>query len=119
MSQPTLAALISDGIQRHIGLEVKETPLKFKSFYKLTNTDRRFITVAQMVGFDPPQRRNIGGTIAQTFLQDSFTKVYYMDSYGLGTAVAEEDMDDDPYGILNRYAASTGGEFARSFSTQM
>jgi hypothetical protein len=119
MAQPALAALLSDGIQRHIGLEVNEVPLKFRIIFKLMRTDRRFITVAQMVGFDTPQRRNIGGTIAQTNLQDSFTKVYYVDSYGLGTAVAEEDMDDDPYGILNRYAASTGGEFARAFATQM
>ena len=119
MAQPSLAALLSDGIQKHIGLEVTEVPLKFKQFFKMMRTDRRFITVAQLVGFDSPQRRNIGGGIAQTSLQDSFTKVYYMDSYGLGTAISEEDMDDDPYGILNRYAAATGGEFARAFATQM
>lgn len=119
MAQAALASLLSDGIQRHIGLEVNEVPLKFKQFFKLMRTDRRFITVAHLVGFDPPQRRNIGGPIAQTALQDSFTKVYYMDSLGLGTAVAEEDLDDDPYGILNRYAAATGGEFARAFATQM
>lgn len=119
MAQTILPSLISAGITRHIGLEFAEQPLKYNRFYKIAKTDKRVVDVASLIGMSLPARRNIGGSIKQSSIAESFGKRYTMDSYGLGTAVAVEDVEDDEYGILNRWAATTGGEFARKFALMM
>lgn len=119
MAQTILPSLLSAGITRHIGLEFPMTPLKYKQFFKIAKTDKRVVDISSLIGFDLPSRRNIGGAIAQTSLGQSFGKRYVVDSYGLGTAVAVEDVEDDEYGVINRWAATTGGEFARKFALMM
>lgn len=119
MSQQALYPLFNKGIEKHFGFEFKDYPKTWSKIFHVDTTNKRYIDAQGYAGFQLPQRRSPGETIPQDSLTVSFSKRYIMDSYGLGTSVADEDMDDDLYGFMNRYIPSTGGEFARAFGTLM
>lgn len=114
MSQQFLYPLVQQGITRNFGLSFKEYPKKWSLLFNVDPTSKRVIDVQGYTSFGLPQRRSPGEPIAQDSLTIDFPKRYVVDSYALGTSVADEDMDDDQYGFLNRYIPGAGGEFGKA-----
>lgn len=114
MSQAMQPSLLSAGISKHTGLKLKEQEYQYRKFFNVASTDRRFIDTVGMIDMPLPQSRNIGGPVFMSGIVDDFNYRYIVANFGLGLAVAQEDMDDDMYGML-RWAASAGGSIGRKF----
>lgn len=87
----------------------------WKQLFHMNTTDKRYIWAQSWQGYGLPLFRTPGTRIAQDVFQPSFGKQYIIANYALGDAVAQEDIDDDLYAVINFVLAQKGGFMANSF----
>lgn len=111
----SLYPLFTEGIDKHFLLRLAMYQPVWKRLFHTHTTDKRYIWAQSWQGYGLPQFRTPGTRIAQDVFQPSFGKQYIIANYALGDAVAQEDIDDDLYAVINFVLAQKGGFMANSF----
>lgn len=116
MSQ-NLSPLFSKGIQDHFGIAYALYPSQIPQIFNMRKMDGRYTDEQLWEMYQLPVRRSPGTPVAQSQFQPSFAKRYIPVTYALGDVIAQEDWDDDQYGVIARVLPSKGGALARSHAT--
>jgi hypothetical protein len=116
MSQD-LAVLFSKGINEHYLLTYDLYPSYIPDIFRVGTMDGRYEYDQLWEGYQLPQTRNPGEGWAQGQFRPSFNKKYVPVNYALGDVIAQEDYDDDEYGVISRLLPAKGGALARAHAT--
>lgn len=114
-----LYPLFNKGLNDNIGLEFMWWKPKWKEIFKVYNTNFRYEDDQEWEGYQYPGFRIPGQSVAAGQFLPSFNKRYVIRNFGLLDSVAQEDLDDDLYGVINRVIPSKAGLMARAFQDQL
>jgi hypothetical protein len=117
MASGNFAPLIGLGLSDNFGMEYKEVDLIYPQLYHVKNTNSRYVDVQGWEGYQLPFLRNPRETVQQSQFRASFAKRFIVAGYTIVDVLAQEDIDDDQYGCLVRWASSRGGQLAKVYST--
>ena len=110
-----IAALFGKGINKHFNLEFKQwTPAYSKLFHEEKMTGRILDRQGWEMYGSPAITMPLN-PVAMDQFQQSFSKRYFPVKRTLGDVIAEEDWDDDQYGVTHRVVPGRGGAMARVF----
>ena len=110
-----IASLFGKGINKHFGLEYKQHTPKFRSLFHSENMSGRILDRQGWEIYGPPTITLPLNPVHMDQIQESFSKRYFPIKRTLGDVIAEEDWEDDQYGVLHRVVPSRGGAMARVF----
>lgn len=115
MATREINAAFSAGISKHLQIELAEKPPVFDRVFHVDNSDAKFVDVQLWEGYGLPVRKtpSLPGVIGEA--KQSWLKRFVHDTYYLGDILADEDWEDDNYGVLHRILPAKGGMLGRSF----
>lgn len=117
MPQSIFAPLLTKGIDRHGGMEYERIPKIWPDLVHVISTKSRHHFVQNWIPLTMPSERTPGGPFEEDAVRPDFDRMFTIVDYGKVIPVAAEDVDDDQYGMLVRWASSTGGQLALAYST--
>ena len=117
MATQALASLLSEGIKEHAGYELETYPKIYPKLFHERKTSGRYIQTQRYIPYKLPGDRDPGGVVTQGEILMDFGYRLVVRGFSLGDVVADEDLMDDLYGMLARWASSRGGSIARSYVT--
>ena len=94
--------LLWPGIAAMWGTDYEDYPTLYTKIFSTEKASKRFEKVQQMVGLGLAQVKNEGGSIPMSNLLQGFQKEYVMVTYGLGTSITHEMMQDEQYGYIKK-----------------
>lgn len=94
--------LLWPGIAVQWGTEYNDYPALYTKIFSSERATKRFEKAQQMLGLGLAQVKNEGGGIPMTNLLQGFGKEYVMVTYGLGTSITHEMMQDEQYGYIKK-----------------
>lgn len=110
-------ALLANGLTKNMRLAYKEQPVQWPKVIHGNTTKRRVETSMSWIGRGVPVRRDPRQGLTLDGIRPNFSSAAVMIGYTQADCIAEEDILDDEYGVLVRWAASRGGEFATAWRT--
>lgn len=116
MASQSLYPLFTKGINKHFLLRLMHWDPVWRRIFHMNTTGDRYIWAQGWQGYTLPVFRIPGEQVAQASFQPSFSKQYIIRNYGLGDSVAQEDIDDDLYAVINFVLAQKGGYMALAFT---
>lgn len=114
-----LGPLFIRGVNRQFGLKLQTYDPQWRRIFHVMDTTDRYIWSQGWIGYQSPVFRVPGQTIAVGNFAPDFSKQYIIRGYGLADQFAQEDIDDDLYGVINLATARKGGLFAQAFMDLM
>lgn len=117
MATTDIAALLGRGLEDNFLMEYKTRAIQARDLFHVDKTGGRYVDLQGWIGYGAPQSRRPGGTVQQDSIKPNFPKRIVMVGYSLGDVIAEEDVMDDQYGMLVRWASGRGGAMAVSYVT--
>lgn len=109
--------LIAQSLTKNMRLAYEETPAQWTKVVHGNTTNRRVEDTVTWIGRGLPYRRDPKEPIVYSGVAPNFTKRFVMVGYTQADCLAEEDILDDAAGVLLRWAAARGGEFAVAWRT--
>lgn len=94
--------LLWPGIAAMWGTDYSDYPTLYTKFFSVEKATKRFEKVQQMVGLGLAEVKNEGGAVPMKNLLQGFQKEYVMVTYGLGTSITHEMMQDEQYGYIKK-----------------
>ena len=94
--------LLWPGIAAMWGTDYSDYPTLYTKIFSVEKASKRFEKVQQMTGLGLASVKNEGGSIPMTNLLQGFQKEYVMVTYGLGTSITHEMMQDEQYGYIKK-----------------
>lgn len=110
-----LYPLYTKGINDQFLLRLRTYDPEWRRLFHVQGTGERYIWAQGWQGYGLPQFRVPGERIAQDQFQPNFSKQYIIRNFALGDTIAQEDIDDDLYGVVKFVLAQKGGFMAVSF----
>lgn len=111
MSQE-LTPLLTKGINRHFHLKYDLHPSRIETIFHTDTMDGRYTDEQMWEKYGLPGQRQPGQTWRRGELKPSYSKRFVPVNYALGDVIAQEDWDDDQYGVLARLLPAKGGALA-------
>lgn len=115
MSQ-NLSVLFKAGLDKSFNLAIEQYPSYINQIFHVQSTDKRVYDMQGWQTYGNATSRTPGEQIRLDAFFPSFGKRFVMVSYGLGDVIAQEDWDDDQYGVMSRVLSSKGGALAEAFT---
>lgn len=112
-----ISKLLSEGITENFLMEYKQYPKMYPKMFHMRNTKTRVVTVQGWIGPRKPTRRDPGDVVRNDTFSPNFGKNYIVAGFSQGDVVAQEDIDDDQYGMVIKWAAGRGGQAAIAYLT--
>lgn len=110
-----IAALFEPGINKHFGLATRQySPLCFRIFQDVPMTGR-FLNRQSWQTYGPPSTTLPLNPVHMDEIRQSFQSSYTPVKRTLGDILAEEDWDDDEYGVLRRVVPARAGAMAEVY----
>jgi len=113
-----IASLFGKGINKHFGLEMKAYSPKYSRVMHVIPMSGRILDRQGWEVYAPPEITLPLMPAFMSQIQESFSKRYFPIKRTLGDVIAEEDWDDDEYGVLKRVVPARGGAMARVFANK-
>jgi len=113
MSQD-LVPLLSKGINKHLMLADAMIPSPLPDIFHMETMDGRYSDEVMWELYQSPSRRGPFEPVMPGTFKASFGKRYTPVTYALGDMIAQEDWDDDNYGVMTKLLPQKGGALARA-----
>lgn len=110
-----IAALFTPGINKFFGLKSMRYESQMMKVFRDTPMTGRFLMRQGMQLYGPPQITEPLNPVHMDEIRQSFSSAYTPIKRTLGDLVAEEDWDDDEYGVLRRTIPASAGAMADVF----
>lgn len=107
-----LNPLFSKGINKHFHLKYELHPSKLDTIFHMDTMDGRYTDEQMWEKYQLPGQRSPGNAWRRGELKPSYSKRFVPVNYALGDVIAQEDWDDDQYGVLSRLLPAKGGALA-------
>lgn len=111
-----IAALFTPGINKHFNLRIKQYAPKYAMVFKVTPMTGRVLMRQGWQTYGPPTITLPLNPVHMDEIRQSFSSGYEPIKRTLGDIVAEEDWDDDEYGVLRRVVPARAGAMAEIFN---
>jgi len=109
--------LLAKSLTRNLTDAYKELPGKWQTMVHGNTTTRRFEDSMTWIGRGLPVARDPREGLTYDGVRPNFSTRILMGGYTQADCLAEEDIMDDQWGMLTRWAAARGGEFAVAWRT--
>lgn len=106
--------MFSKGINKHFHLKYELHPSKLETIFHMDTMDGRYTDEQMWEKYQLPGQRSPGNAWRRGELKPSYSKRFVPVNYALGDVIAQEDWDDDQYGVLARLLPAKGGALADS-----
>lgn len=111
-----IAALFTPGINKHFNLRIDRCPSMIDRIYNMQKMNGRVLMRQGWETYGPPEITLPLTPAHMGEIRQSFSKGYTPIKRTLGDVVAEEDWDDDEYGVLRRVIPARAGAMAEIFA---
>ncbi len=111
-----IGSLFTPGINKHFGLRLDQCPSMYKRVFHSITMDGRVLFRQGWQTYGPPEITLPLNPVHMDEIRESFSKGYTPIKRTLGDLVAEEDWDDDEYGVLRRVIPARAGAMAEVFA---
>lgn len=114
-----IASLFTPGINKHTMLRLRRHTPKGLQLFEDTSMSGRVLMRQGWQLYDPPQITLPLNPVHMGEIRESFSSAYTPIKRTLGDLVAEEDWDDDEYGVLRRVIPARAGAMADIFAEKL
>src|ERR1700722_12859650 len=101
-AQSNYSSLMNRGVDKQVFVTMTRQRPVYSDIFHMTVTRSRYLQMQTWKGFYLPQPRQPGQNIQDGSFGQSFGINMQVRNWGLGLALPYEDVEDDPYGVLNR-----------------
>lgn len=119
MAGPTtdIYPLLANSLTKNLNTAYRDAPRQWDKLVHVNTTNRRIVDVQSWIGRGMPAARDPRESIVYDGIAPNFSKRHMMIGYTQAEALAEEDILDDEAGVLLKWCAARGSEFATAWRT--
>jgi hypothetical protein len=110
-----IASLFGKGINKHFNLELPNYPAKYTQLFHTIPMSGRILDMQGWETYGPPTITQPLTPVHMDEFRESFSKRFFPIKRTLGDVIAEEDWEDDQYGVTHRVVPGRGGAAAKVF----